>query len=40
MVIGILQLITGGGCGIWYLIDLVLILVNSYKDSDGQPLAK
>ncbi len=40
VVIGILQLVTGGGCGIWYLIDLILILVNAYKDSDGLPLAK
>lgn len=32
---GILQLITLGGCGIWTLIDLVMILTGSFKDKDG-----
>jgi TM2 domain-containing membrane protein YozV len=32
---GILQLITFGGFGIWVLIDLILIVVGSFKDSDG-----
>lgn len=35
---GILKLITLGGCGIWYIIDLILIATNSLKDSDGKYL--
>jgi len=38
--VGIIQLFTGGGCGIWWLIDLILIVAGSYRDGDGQPLAK
>lgn len=36
---GILKLITGGGFGIWYLVDLILILSGSQTDKFGQPLA-
>ncbi len=36
--LGILKLITFGGCGIWYLIDLILILTGSLNDSNGQKL--
>lgn len=36
--LGILKLITGGGFGIWYLIDLILILVGGLPDSEGRPL--
>ena len=32
---GILQLITVGGCGIWTLIDLIMIVTGSFKDKDG-----
>ena len=32
---GILQLITLGGCGIWTLIDIVMILTGSFKDKNG-----
>lgn len=39
-VLGILQLLTLGGLGIWQFIDLILILVGSYKDSCGNPLTK
>jgi TM2 domain-containing membrane protein YozV len=35
---GILQLITFGGFGIWYLIDYIILLVGSFKDSNGQLL--
>lgn len=38
--LGILKLITLGGCGIWYLIDLILIATNNLKDANGQPLVK
>lgn len=36
--LGILKLITIGGCGIWYLIDLILILTNNLRDSKGVAL--
>ena len=37
-VIGVIQLLTLGGCGIWALVDLIMILTNSYRDSNGIPL--
>ena len=39
-VIGIIQLLTAGGCGIWVLIDFIMILTDSYKDSNGFPLVR
>jgi hypothetical protein len=38
--LGILKLITLGGCGIWYIIDLILILTGSMTDSKGLPLRR
>jgi TM2 domain-containing membrane protein YozV len=38
--LGILKLITLGGCGIWWVIDIVLIANNSIKDSKGQSLIR
>lgn len=38
--IGVVQLLTLGGCGIWALIDFILILVGNYKDASGRPLRK
>jgi len=38
--IGVVQLLTLGGCGIWALIDLIMIITGSFKDVDGKPLAK
>ena len=32
---GILQLITVGVCGIWTVIDLIMIITGSFKDKDG-----
>lgn len=37
---GILQILTLGGCGIWVLIDLIMILVGKFSDKNGQPLAR
>ncbi|RXZ45788.1 TM2 domain-containing protein [Agromyces binzhouensis] len=33
---GILKLLTIGGFGIWWLVDLVLTLANSAKDAEGR----
>jgi len=33
---GILKLLTVGGFGIWWLVDLVLTLTNTAKDTDGR----
>ena len=35
---GVIQLLTGGGLGIWALIDLVRIITGSIKDSEGKDL--
>ena len=35
---GILKLITGGGLGIWALIDLLIILFGAMRDKYGRPL--
>lgn len=37
--LGILKLITLGGCGIWAFIDLILIMAGVLKDKQGRPLA-
>jgi TM2 domain-containing membrane protein YozV len=38
--LGILKLLTLGGCGIWALIDIIRIAVNNLPDAQGQPLQK
>ena len=39
--LGILKLVTLGGCGIWWLIDLIMIIQNKLPDAQGQfPLKK
>lgn len=38
--IGIAQLLTFGGCGIWTLIDLIMIITGAYTDVNGLPLKK
>ncbi len=35
---GVLQIVTLGGLGIWLLIDFIMILVGSFKDSEGRTL--
>ena len=40
IVIGVIQLLTVGGCGIWVLVDFIMILTDSYKDSNGFPLIR
>jgi TM2 domain-containing membrane protein YozV len=36
--LGILKLITLGGCGIWSLVDVILITLNKLPDAQGRPL--
>jgi TM2 domain/GYF domain 2 len=38
--LGVLKLITFGGCGIWWIIDLILIATGGLKDSKGLPLRR
>lgn len=37
--LGIAKLFTLGGCGIWALIDLILIATRKVNDASGRPLA-
>lgn len=36
--LGILKLLTLGGCGVWWLIDVILIASKNLKDVNGNPL--
>lgn len=38
--LGVLKLLTGGGCGIWTLIDLILIATGKLTDASGMPLKR
>lgn len=33
---GFLQLVTFGGLGIWWLVDLIMIVTGSFRDGDGE----
>lgn len=35
---GVLQILTLGGLGIWAFIDLIIIVVGSFKDKEGNTL--
>jgi len=37
---GILQLVTLGGLGIWALIDLIMIIVGAFTDSEGNKITE
>jgi ribosomal protein L40E len=37
---GILQLLTFGGFGIWWIIDLIMIVLGGFEDGEGRPLVK
>ena len=37
---GILELLTIGGFGLWWLADIILILTGSFKDGDGQKITE
>jgi hypothetical protein len=38
--LGVLKLVTLGGCGIWALVDLILIVMERVPDSTGLPLRR
>lgn len=38
--LGILKLVTLGGCGVWAVIDLILIVMNRLPDVQGRPLRR
>lgn len=38
--LGVLKLVTGGGCGIWWLIDIILIATDKLPDANGRPLKR
>ncbi len=38
--LGLGKLFTLGGCGVWWLIDVILIAAGSAKDGRGRPLVK
>ena len=40
ILIGVLQLLTLGGCGIWTIIDIIMIATGSYRDAAGRPLVR
>ena len=35
---GVIQLITCGGCGIWSLIDLIMIIMGKFTDKEGNEI--
>ncbi|MEI6649349.1 MAG: TM2 domain-containing protein [Actinomycetes bacterium] len=37
--LGIAKLLTFGGCGVWSLVDFILIAMRKVTDSEGNPLA-
>ena len=37
---GILELVTFGGLGIWWLVDMILILTGSFTDGHGQKITE
>ena len=39
ILLGVLKLVTLGGLGLWWLIDLIMLVTGSYKDGDGNPIA-
>ena len=35
LLLSLFKLITLGGCGIWTLVDIIMIVTGSFKDKDG-----
>jgi TM2 domain-containing membrane protein YozV len=38
--LGIAKLLTLGGCGVWGIVDIILIATGKLKDADGQELKR
>jgi len=38
--LGILKLVTLGGLGIWYVVDIILIATGGLRDAQGLPLRR
>ena len=38
--IGVVQMLTLGGCGIWAFVDFIMIISGSFKDDQGNLLVK
>jgi len=36
--LGVLKLLTVGGCGIWALVDIIMIATGKFTDADGLPI--
>ena len=39
ILLGVLKLFTLCGLGLWWLIDLIMLVTGNYKDGDGNPIA-
>jgi len=37
---GIAMLLTGGGCGVWAIIDIISIVTGKFTDGEGNVIAK
>jgi len=37
---GVIQLLTVGGCGIWWLLDLLVILLGGFTDKEGRLITR
>ena len=38
VLLGVLKLVTLGGLGVWWLIDLIMLVTGNYKDGNGNPI--
>ena len=37
---GIIQLLTGGGLGVWWIIDLIMVVLGVFTDKQGNKLTQ
>lgn len=40
VVTGVIQFLTAGLCGIWQIIDIILILLGKFQDKEGNVIAR